>query len=501
MTISFTKYIDITSSVAGTSQVTGRSFRGRIYTANPLVPAQTFITVDSPADALNYFGSSSVEYARSVFYFGWISKNGTAAKPLDFARWVDVDSAPTIYGNIQSQLIATYQAISNGSFGLTIGANAQTFTGLDFSAVVTLANVASVIQVAINAVISDPQFASATVSFDALRGSFNFVGGDAVDAVISVQPGVLGTPIAGLIGWLGGAILSNGSLAETVTKVLTDSYNASNNFGSFLFIPELTLDEETEAAQFTNDLNVRIMYCARVITTSDATTYFNALNEYGGYGLTYSPISTQYPEQVPMMIFAATDYTANNAVQNYSFQQFNLTPSVSDDTIKNQLDQIKTNYYGVTQQAGQQIAFYQIGALFGLATSPAYMNLYANEIWLKDAIGVVIMNLLLVMPEVSADAQGQSQIQAVVQSVVNQALNNGTISVGKDLTTVQKLYITEITGDSNAWRQVQNQGYWLNVVIVSFISNSGATQYKAVYTLIYSKDDTIQSVNGSDILI
>ena len=501
MAISFTKYINITSSVGATTQATGRSFRGRIYTTNPLVPTQTFITVDSPADALNYFGSSSIEYARSVFYFGWISKNGTTPRQLDFARWVDVDSPPTIYGNIQSQLVATYQAISNGSFGLTIGANTQVFTGLDFSAVVTLANVASVIQVAINAVISDPQFANAVVSFDATRGSFNFVGGDAVDAVISVQQGVVGTPIAGLIGWLGGAILSNGSLAETVTEVLTASYNASNNFGSFLFIPDLTLDEETEAAQFTNDLNVRIMYCARVTTTSDATTYFNALKNNGGYGLTYSPVNTEYPEQIPMMIFAATDYAANNAVQNYSFQQFGVTPSVSSDTVKDQLDQIKTNYYGVTQQAGQQIAFYQTGALFGLATSPAYMNLYANEIWLKDAVGVAIMNLLLAMPEVSADAQGQSQLQAIIQSVVNQALSNGTISVGKDLTTLQKLYITEITGNPDAWRQVENQGYWFNVVITPFIANSGATQYKAVYTLVYSKDDTIQNVDGSDILI
>jgi len=124
------------------------------------------------------------------------------------------------------------------------------------------------------------------------------------------------------------------------------------------------------------------------------------------------------------------------------------------------------------------------------------MNVFANEIWLKDSIGVALMNLLLGQTKVSANTQGSSQIKVIIQNVIDSALNNGTISVGKPLNQNQILFITEISGDENAWRQVQTVGYWLNVTI----DNSGVEPI-AVYTLIYSKDDDIRKIVGSDILI
>jgi len=501
MTISFTQYINITSVVGGSPVAQNRRLGGRFYDNNPLIPAQSLVTMTTPADVSSYFGSSSVEYARALAYFSFITKDGRQPSALDFARWVDADSAPTIYGAKLPQSVATYSGITDGSFTLNISPDSHTFTGLDFSAVVSLADVAAVIQAAINAE-SGVQWTAATVTWNATRGSFDFVGGDAVAAVISVVQGVVGTPIAALIGWLNGAILSNGSLAESITDVLTNSYAANNNFGSFDFIPVLTLDQAIEAAAWTFSMNVRVEYFTRVTTVNDAITYEAALVGYGGVGITLSPISTEFPEQIPMQILAATDYTANNSVQDYMYYQAsNVTPSVNSDSVKEQLDAISINYYGVTQQAGQLLAFYQTGALFGPVTSPSDMNVFSNEIWLKDACGVAIMNLFLGLPEVPANTQGQSQLLASLQSVIDQAISNGTISVGKDLTAAQKAYVTSISGDSNAWYQVQNDGYWINVGIVPYVAPNGKTKYKGVYTLIYSKDDTVQFVDGTDVLI
>jgi hypothetical protein len=41
----------------------------------------------------------------------------------------------------------------------------------------------------------------------------------------------------------------------------------------------------------------------------------------------------------------------------------------------------------------------------GLATDPVDMNVYANEIWLKDAAGAAILSLLLSLGKVSANAR------------------------------------------------------------------------------------------------
>lgn len=501
MAISLTRYINITSGVGAGTVVPNRELILRIFDTNPLVPPNTEVeyTVDELNTIGQVYGTMSEEYLRAVFYFGWTSKNLTRAQKISYARYVDVDSAPYIFGHIQTQALATYTAITDGSFGLTIGADVNVFTGLDFSAATSLADVATIIQAAINAE-TGIMWTAATVTFNATRGSFDFEGGDAVNAVISVQQGVTGTPIASLIGWLTGAIVGNGSLAQSITTTLNNSYNQSNNFGSFLFMQSLTLDQIVEAAVWTNGLNIRVMYMVPV-TLANAANYFAALQNYGGVGVTISETAGEYPEQVPAMILAATDYTGTDSVQNYEFQQFDLTPSVSDDTTAEVLEAQRINYYGVTQQAGKSIAFYQQGVLMGQTTSPADMNVFANEIWLKDAADATLLNLLLALPKVSANLQGKSQITSTLQSVISSAINNGTISVGKTLTDDQKLFITEETQDPNAWYQVQNLGYWLNVSIVPFVAQNNATQYKAVYTLIYSKNDDIRKVDGTHVLI
>jgi hypothetical protein len=204
---------------------------------------------------------------------------------------------------------------------------------------------------------------------------------------------------------------------------------------------------------------------------------------------------------IPMMILAATDYTKRNAVQNYMFQQFNVTPSVKTTTKSNALDLVRTNYYGRTQTAGQTIDFYQRGVLMGGITAPVDMNVYANEQWLKDACGASLMELLTALPRISANAKGRIQILAQLQSVIESAVFNGTISIGKTLSQTQKAFIGEQTGDLEAWRQVQNIGYWLDVVMQSYVTQDGRTEFKAVYTLIYSKDDAIRKIEGNHQLL
>ena len=116
------------------------------------------------------------------------------------------------------------------------------------------------------------------------------------------------------------------------------------------------------------------------------------------------------------------------------------------------------------------------------------------------AAGAAIMTLLLSLSKVSANSQGRAQLFTIMQGVISQGLFNGTISVGKVLNDTQKLFISQITGDPLAWKQVQNIGYWLDIVFRDVVINGG-TEKEAVYTLIYSKDDVIRKVEGSDILI
>lgn len=499
MAIAFTKYVDITSGVGAGAGVRLRDLIGRIFTTNELVPTKTVVEMTTIEEVGEYFGTSSEEYKRAQFYFSFVSKAITRANKISFARWVDANVPAKIFGNKTQKSLATLKAIATGSLELTVGGEVASITSIDLTTATSLTDVATLLQAAIRGDV-DPQFANAIVTYDAVRGSFNFEASTPGAAEISIGVPSAGVDLAPLLGWTIGAILSNGAAVETITDTLTESTDATNNFGSFLFTDELSLDEITEAAAWNTSQNVLFQYMVPV-TKANAASYSAALIDYAGVALTVSEVAGEYAEMCPMILLAATDYSRRNAVQNYMFQIFNLTPSVKTTSESTSLDNLRVNYYGQTQTAGQFIQFYQRGKLTGLPVNPTDQNTYANEQWLKDAAGAAIMELLLNLNKVSANAKGRGQLLTTLQSVINRALFNGTISVGKELTNTQKLYITELTGDPDAWQQVFNIGYWIDAVIERIVQPDDSVEYKAVYTLVYSKDDVIRKVEGSHVLI
>lgn len=499
MTISFTRYVDINSAVSGTGAAATREYIGRLMTSNLLLPSQSFIEFsggDMAADVGAYFGTSSEEYARTLFYAGFVSKSVSSPKKISFARWVVSDTAPMIFGAKPASLTAL-QAITSGSFQLTLGGVQVTLSPLNFSAAVSFANVATILQAAINAQ-SGGMFTGAVVSFDSTRGAFNLVGGVTGNANVVVTDGGQSTALA--LGWTVGAILSNGSVAETPDGALANSASVSDNFGSFDFMPALTEAQVKTVAQWNATQGIKYINCQEVAANT-AAEYSADLINIAGVALTLNAVASEYPEMEPMILQAATDYTQRNAVQNYEYQQFGITPSVTNDADADTYDALRVNYNGLTQKAGRQLSFYQRGVLTGGTDAPTDMNVYANEIWLRDAAGVAMMNLLLALPEIPANSQGRGYILTALQGVVQQAIFNGTISIGKTLTPTQQLAVTTFTGDPTAWRQVQNSGYWLDVVIAPFTAPGGDTEYQATYTLVYSKNDVVRKIVGTHVLI
>ena len=500
MSISFKKYIDIVSGVGGATIVRQRDLIGRLFTSNPKVPVDGYLEMTELADVAAYFGSSSEEYLRARFYFGWISKNITAAQKISFARYANVAAAPRIYGARSVTTLAAWKLITTGTLTLTAGANTANLTAINFAAATSLADVASTLQTAVRAA-TGTQFTTAIVTYDAIAGAFNFTGSVAETAAMSVTVTGTADDIATRLGWGTTAVFSPGTDVRTVTDTLDANVDTSNNFASFVFLPTLTTEEIIEAAAWNDARNVEFMYCVPV-TDLNRDALSAALLGYSGCTLTLTPTAGQYDEMVPMIILAATDYARRNSTVNYMFQQFpDLSAKVTTTPASMELDNQRVNYYGVTQTAGQLLAFYQRGVMCGGSQDPVDQNTYANELWLKDAAAANLMGLLLAKGKVSANDTGRGEIITILQDAIDRALFNGTISVGKPLTTIQKLYIGNLTGDDLAWQQVQTLGYWLDCTMESYVTLSGLTEWKAVYTLIYSKDDTIRKVDGSHVLI
>lgn len=494
MPINIDNFVSITSSVQGGSQVARRNLVARLFTDNDLVnPGGEPLKFNSAAAVGVYFGLTSAEYLRAVFYFGFISKDNNSPQQIQFAKWAKTAEPPRIYGNnTEAFVLADWQAISAGTLTMTLQGDTEAFTAIDFSSDANETAVAATLQTKIRTG-TGTKYTNATVVWNATRGSFDFASGDTGAGAVTVDAGTVGAIVGWTVGGDGGTglVINDGSAIETITAALTNSDALDNDFGSFTFMPTLTSDEVKEAAIWNDGKNFQYLYSIAV-STANVSTYKADLVSYSGWCYTLANSATEYPEMLPMAIEAATNYDAVNSVQNYMFQQVSgLTAEVTTDAVYTSMVADRVNFYGQTQEAGTDLSFYMEGVM-GNPTNDIGINVYVNELWLKDAATAAFMNLLLNQPEVPANNTGRALILNTLQDVVNDALNNGVISVGKTLTAAQRQYVTDQTGDANAYQQVQSSGYWVGVTI------SGTT---ATYRLIYSKDDVIRKVEGSDELI
>ncbi len=498
MPISSNRYVDITSGVGGAAAVGARELLLRLYTSNELVPTGGILNFSNPNSVLEWFGdSTSDEYKQAEYYFGFVSKVITQPKNIQFARWADVDTSAQIFGSKVAPL-SDLQAVTTGQLEITIGGVATEITGLDFSGATAYADIAATIQAAMQ--LAAGPLAAATVQFNSGRTAFHFDSNEAADGAITVTSATAG--LLADLGWGSQAILSDGIAAQTVTDVLSQTTQVNNNFGSFVFIPELTQDEVEQAASWNNARNIEFQFHQRV-TASNAVAYSESLRGFSGTGLTlHDPDNEDYPWLLPCAILASQQFDKPAASANYKYQtDARLTPAVTTDTLADFYDGQRVNYYGVTQEAGTMISFYQRGTLMGGSTAPTAMGVYANEQWFKASLKAAFLNMFLAFNQIPADEEGINIGYSYIDAAIEAAKFNGAIATGKQLTTTQKGFITQVTADENAWRDISSKGWWRTVSINEEVDQSGVTTYFMDYTIVYAKRDSVDRVQGRHILI
>lgn len=497
MPISQSKYVSITSGIGGQSAAARKDLILRLFTTNALFPVNTVLEFTSSADVANFAGSASNEAKIASAYFGWVSKQVNTPRKISFMRYSLTATAPFIRSTATLATVAQFAAVTSGSMTLSMGGTSYTISGADFSTANSYANVATILQTLIQGNTAGGElWTSATVTYDSATSSLILTGGTTGEAVIVAATGDL----ASMCGWNSASspILSNGTSEMGLADVLNTSIELSNNFASYAFVnASLDVDSINIIGAFNDEQNYQYMYCGDV-TADNYTEIIAAAAAHSGMAINYQPLTGVLPAYLmPATILAATNYDKVNGTVNYMFQQFpNQDVTVDTNVLSQTLDNLNINYNGQTQKAGAKIEFYQDGFL----ADGTDIAVYANEIWLKDAMATEILNLEIAVDKIPANYDGMGLVEGILQNVIGEALNNGVISVGKDLTNTQKAYITQLTGDDTAWQTVQLNGYILTVELGQTVTN-GTTRYIAEYTLIYSKGDSIRKVEGRHILI
>lgn len=484
MAISQSKYVNIVSSLGGGSSVSQRELIGRVFTSNYLVPTNRVVEFGGGASTAlasigEYFGLTSDEYKFAQKYFDFTTSANTQPKKLSFARYVN-ETADALLISKKNVKLSVLQAITSGTFVITVDGTEYSADSINFSSATSLSDVATLLMTAMSDNIN--------VEYDSDNGVF------VINAWESLSYAT-GT-VAEAMGFIEGeAILSEASAVKTPLETVSESSAISNNFFSFCFLDTLTVEDITAVAEWTDSQNVKYMYSV-LVTKTNYSAIQSAVKDYDGVALTLDTHGQQ-AEFAPMSAFAAVDYSKPNSTIDVFYKQFDLTPSVTTDADRFIFDPLRINYYGSTQQAGQVVSFYQDGVLQGSIPS---MTVYANEAWLKDSFITDVLNLRLGLDSLPANSTGKSLVLSALMNTVNQALSNGVVLAGKELDATQKAFITTITGDEDGWIAVQNAGYRLSAEIEKY-EEYGMTKYKISFLFVYSKGDTINYIDGRDILI
>ena len=507
MPIKMKKYVDIKSGINNIRTATEKELIARIFTTSDLVGVDTVIECENLEDVADIFATSSDEYKIASKYFGFINKYARSPRKISFARDFSEGFNAYTLGTTKSKTLAEIKAVTEAiGMGMRYGdifkVKAPISPSLDFASCNSLSDLATVVQGWIRtAFSSESVLQSSTFTYDSDTNTFKFDTGEADDVTMVFTGG--GNNLSDLMGIAEGQnpVISAGAEESTYSEVFDKSYQTNNNFATFVF---LGLTDSTEIATLADYVaqNYPSEFMMIVpVTSSNYATIQSATANINGVSLELcgdTENTGKFNFVMPMSITATTDYNKENGTVNYMFMQDNnMVVVVDDDTSATTYDNVKVNYYGRTQQAGQKLAFYQNGVLQGNYQD---QNIYVNEIWLKDALSTKFLNYMLLTSNWYANKSGQAIGQGLVVDIIDRAKLNGTITTEKEISEADKVYIYNITADENAWRQIYQEGYFLATNIEKKTINNQET-YVFNYLLLYSKGDSIKKVEGLNILI
>jgi hypothetical protein len=422
---------------------TDLEFNGLFLTENDLISADAPVMAFTSAETVKeFFGETSAEYSAAVQYF--LGYNNSFAKPrrLMFGRRISAAVGAWIRGGKFIGNLAQIQGIISGTFDIEINGTPIALTGLDFSAVTSYSDAATVLETAL-----DAELTGVTVAYSSLTGAFQ-INSPATGATETITASS-GT-VANLLNLTeaAGATLSQGSDALTQTQNMDKIKAASQNWVCFTTLYTATDDEHLGLSAWASAQGIEYLYVgwtadARLLVqggTADIASQIEAA-EYGATELVYDNVNVA---AFVLGCAASINWERYQGTINFAFKHADgLAATVTDETTAALLDAKNVAYVGKFATRNDNFTFLYPAAMFGRY---GFIDAFINTIWLKNVMQVSVMNGLTNAGRVPYNDRGYALIRAWLQDPVNRAVNNGCIDPGVTLSESQKAQIYNETG-------------------------------------------------------
>lgn len=369
------------------------------------------------------FSGSDEEYKAAQIAFS------QSPRPNEIAigRRFDAAVAGEILGSTTAyeKDIATWEAITDGSFVISIDGDPVTLSGIDFSGVTNLNGVASEIQTVLTA--AEP---GATIVFDGGRFIVRSSTTGATSTVGYATDHTTGTDIAGMLGLLAAdqGILSAGAAAESIVESLNNLQDYNSSWYGLAFTKEITEQNAKDIAAWT-EARVKIFgYTTKIGAVADggSTSDIGSFFKLNLYRRTFTVFDNNddYAAISALARAFTVNFNAQNSTLTLKFKQMpGITPVEITESQRLALVAKNVNYY----------TFFGDSAMLadGVMASGVFFDEVHGLDWFQNAIETNVFGYLFTRTtKVPQTDKGVAQLEQQVEKACQEAVNNGLLAPG-----------------------------------------------------------------------
>jgi len=493
----------------------GLVMNGLVLTENVLMPTGTVQSFASAEAVSAFFGPSSAEFAYASIYFAGFVNGTQLPSAILFASYngTAARAATLTSGSFADYSIAEMQAIT-GVLTLTVDGTAITSSSISLTGISTQSLMAAAIQDAF----TDPNFA---VSWSSVTSQFVFTSNTTgINSTITFGSGTIATNL--LVTQAAGAVLSQGAPEDTPSVAMNRIWGLSQNWAtmSTLFEPILT-DKKAFATWFSEN-DDQVLYVAwdsdsNASVTGGAGTFgvwaktnnVNGVMCIGGDPAVGSlaPLVLNVAAFVQGMI-ASINFSQTNGritLAGKAAQAAAVTPTCANIQTYQNLLANGYSCYGSFASRNQGFTFFSNGNMPG---SFPWADQYIDQIWLSAQLQLALLNLYTTLNDIPYDPTGYGLIRAALvgqptsngnvtqDGPINNALNNGVIQVGVELSSSQAAAVNSAAG-ANVASTITNNGYYLQVLDPG--ATARAARQTPVINLWYTDGGSVQQFSLASI--
>ncbi len=334
---------------------------------------------------------------------------------------------------------ATFAAIANGSFTISIDGDEQDITAIDFSGDATLTDVAATIQTALQAVATGG-YTAATVSItnNQLRITSGTTGNSSTVSALSAVSPASGTDLS-VTSLLNArdtvASITDGYTPTTIDVELGLIAEAARCGGRFVYGWALEASYRDTADQVTASTWAQARTAIMALQSNSVTAYDSGSTSDIGYVLNasgdfrtfvvWAPVTNidEYPEVALLSYMLHVNYRAANSTVTAKFKNLvGITPSGITET---QLTVLENKRYNVFTRVGNTARTLRDGTQ---ADNSWFMDDLINLDNGKEFLQTEVYNVFLREPKVPYTVNGTGKIYRAIETISTLFTLNGTLA-------------------------------------------------------------------------